>query len=310
MYYYYFADMESLRPNVREVLEDIFLILNDKWDYSEIEETGKMLAMFENPKKILSEVMSIREINVNSKKVISLLNLTEEEKRLAMVERPEEWVTEMINEDEDPEFIRYQYSLESDKRFEQIKILAIFILKIAVYRFCVIYFPKILRKSEQSIQLHIDILENEMYEWEKQFWTVWVSHGVEVHFYRRDSLADKRGALRREYSRRFLEQHSGEETHIWEYCISAFKDMDTVECVKKMRQNCIGEKQIKTGEDNDKNYVGCEELRHMKQLLDIFDKNIQGRLTTQDVIVLKENAENWNEDIKKLKKLVHALNWN
>ena len=38
----------------------------------------------------------------------------------------------------------------------------------------------------------------------------------------------------------------------------------------------------------------------MKQLLDIMEREIQGKQTEMDSILLKENAERWSKDIQKL----------
>ena len=147
MYYYYFADMESLRPKVREAMEDIFLILQGKWGFDEDEEeTEKMLEMFKNPEDILSEIVSIKEIDVSSKRSLSILDLTEEEKRQGILENPEEWVADM--KDENRGIFTYWNSgpdFSAMETLEKIKVLAKFVLKMAVYRFCTMHFPD--RKS-------------------------------------------------------------------------------------------------------------------------------------------------------------------
>ena len=42
------------------------------------------------------------------------------------------------------------------------------------------------------------------------------------------------------------------------------------------------------------------EIQNMKQLLDIMEREIQGKQTEMDSILLKENAERWSKDIQKL----------
>lgn len=314
MYYYYFADMESLRMSMREALENIFIILYDdgRWDCDEAEETKKMLAMFENPDKILSEVMSIKEIDTSSKKRLSLLNLSTQEKSSAMIENPEEWVAE-IQEDVGEGLLSgfYDDSEEKKERFEKIKALARFVLKMAVYRFCRVHFPKILKKSGQDIELHVEQLENEMEEWEKQFWTVWVGHSVEVSFQKWESIFDMRSSLRYQYTRRKLEQGSREERDIWQDCIvRAFKDIDTVEEVKKLRRKYCEEltsTHIKSSSSNSKNYIGKKEIESIKKLTEIMEKQLKDELDNEDVNELKKHVSEWNEDIRKLTGILNQL---
>ncbi|MCI9006201.1 MAG: hypothetical protein HFH39_13450 [Lachnospiraceae bacterium] len=49
------------------------------------------------------------------------------------------------------------------------------------------------------------------------------------------------------------------------------------------------------------------EIQHMRHLLDIMERNINGRLTAQDAIDLRDNIDNWNEDAKKLGEMVMGL---
>lgn len=49
------------------------------------------------------------------------------------------------------------------------------------------------------------------------------------------------------------------------------------------------------------------EIQHMKSLLDIMEKNIQGKLTEQEVAEMGKNGESWIIDIEKLRQMVAAL---
>lgn len=320
MYYYYFADMDSLRLNVKEALENIYLILNGEWDLDDEEETEKMLEMFENPDEILAEVMSIKEIDISSRSIVSLLNLTNEEKKTGILEEPEEWVADIKDELENASVLGGLITMgiygsdrgggffnpyeEKKERFEKIRVLARFVLKMAVYRFCKMHFPKLLKKSGGEIQLHIAPLENRMEEWEKQFWTVWVSHAVEVDFFKGEDLCGKRRDLRFQYTRRKLVQGSREERDIWEDCIvKAFKDIDTVENVKEMRQNCRGNK----FDLENKNSKNIAEIESMRKMLDMMEKQINGELTTEEACELKRHASEWSKDMKSLAEMISKL---
>ena len=278
--------------------------------YIDEEETEKMLNMFENPEKTLSEVMSIKEIDVRSKKRLSLLSLTEEERQSAMLENPEELEADL--EDEMDRFWGLKlnrYEQESEIKFEKIKVLSRFVLKMAVYRFCTIHFPRILEKSGQCVELEVDSLENEMEEWEKQFWTVWVSYSVEVDFIACHSIADRRGDLRYQYSKRSLSLDDTRQVKdIWKHCImGAFKDIDTVESVKKMRQDCIGEKQSERKETNTKGYKGSAEIEAARKLIDMMEKQLKGELTDEDSVYLKKNVSEWNKSIRDLAEMLNGL---
>ena len=312
MYYYYFADMESLRPKVREVMEDFFLILQGKWVYDEDEEeTKKMLEMFKNPEDILSEIVLIKEIDVSSKRSVAMLDLTEEEKLRGILENPEEWVADMKDESAHAGRI-FSWMTGPDfstaETLEKIKVLAKFVLKMAVYRFCTMHFPKIANNFEQYEEVDIEPLENDMDEWEKQFWTAWVSHSVEVDFVGYYTVAKRRGELRRQYSRRTLQRDSREERDMWNDCIvRAFKDIDTVENVKKLREHCMAGKLPGKEKANHPNYKESADIQDMKRLLDMIDRHRRSELTSEDVKELKENSERWRNDLEKLAEMIREL---
>lgn len=128
-----------------------------------------MQKKFENPESILSEVMSIKEIDISSKRSLSMLDLSEEEKRQGILKNPEEWVADMKDEPPCSPFRESGPNFFDDTTFEKIKVLAKFVLKMAVYRFCTMHFPKIMKSSQQYARIDIKPLENELEEWEKQF---------------------------------------------------------------------------------------------------------------------------------------------
>ena len=316
--YYYYADMDSLRLNVKEALENIFLILNGEWDLYDEEETEKMLEMFENPDEILAEVMAIKEIDISSRSIVSLLDLTDEEKKTGILEEPEEWVADIKDDLENNVGLFriigisgnfYDRSEEKRERFEKIRALTRFVLKMAVYRFCTIHFPKLLKKSGKEIQLHIASLENRMEEWEKQFWTVWVGHAVEVDFYKGEDLCGKRRDLRFQYTRRKLVQGSHEERDIWEDCIvRAFKDIDTVEKVKNLRWSYCGENKIRIGKiDGNGDGKKIAEIESMRKMLDMMEKQINGELTAEETDELKRHGSDWSKDMKSLAEMISKL---
>ncbi len=49
------------------------------------------------------------------------------------------------------------------------------------------------------------------------------------------------------------------------------------------------------------------EIQHMKQSLDILERNVKEGLDFQDTTGLKENIKNWNRDVGKLKEMIAAL---
>ena len=68
MAYYEYVDMNSLQSEDAVVLENICLLLNEKWDYEEVEETKKMIKMFEDSEDVIAKIMSIKEIDVTNRK--------------------------------------------------------------------------------------------------------------------------------------------------------------------------------------------------------------------------------------------------
>lgn len=135
MAYYKYVDMNSLQSEDAVVLENICLLLNEKWHYRKVEETKKMVEMFENSEEVIARFMSIKEIDVTNRKTLTFLTLTEDEKRLGMIEDPERWIVEINQQISSAYF--------NDTSMEKLKALAKFFLKIAVCHFCTVHFPKL-----------------------------------------------------------------------------------------------------------------------------------------------------------------------
>ena len=82
----------------------------------------------------------------------------------------------------------------------------------------------------------------------------------------------------------------------------AFMDKEMVEVVKKIQKNPddIHFFLDKSHDDITVENGTLVEIQNMKQLLDIMEREIQGKQTEMDSILLKENAERWSKDIQKL----------
>jgi Uncharacterized protein with a von Willebrand factor type A (vWA) domain len=148
-----------------------------------------------------------------------------------------------------------------------------------------------------------------MREWEKQFWTVWVSNSAEVNFAYSHSIAEKRKDIRTCYSKGIFDKYDMTvKREIWDNCIiKAFKDIDTLKNVKALRRDCIGEKLSGSKKENYSNDNESADIQRMKHLLDILDRHRKGRLSERDVTELKENSESWNKDIEALRKMIDRL---
>lgn len=93
-----------------------------------------------------------------------------------------------------------------------------------------------------------------------------------------------------------------------EYIERLLKNADGKQEKRAGRQECNGEKQSGRNGINNKNDKENPEIQHIRHLLDIMERTIEGELTEQDVIELKQDVNNWDEDIKKLKKMIASLN--
>ena len=61
MAYYKYVEMNSLEPEEVIILENICMVVSGEWHYEEVEETKKMMKMFENSEEVLAKIMSDRK---------------------------------------------------------------------------------------------------------------------------------------------------------------------------------------------------------------------------------------------------------
>lgn len=310
MKYYDIIDMKSLQMKERTVLENIYLILNQEWLYQEEKETKQMVAMFEDSEKIIDKFMSMKEIDIKNKKTLEILDLTEEEKRTGMIEKPEEWieeisVTEVIRAMNAPEIDGMLGCSEEDYPIEceKVKILVKFVLKMAVYRFCTVHFPKIVEKSSGNRFINekkIEVLKSELEEWERLFWKNTDICGVHG-----EDISSKRRKLISCYT--YTGSWHG-DWYLWDCIEGAYRDEGTFERVKKLRLNYREEDTFKIdGLSSNKNHKEIAEIENMRKLLDFMEKQLNGELTEEDSGKLKEYVAEWKIDIENLTKMIDKL---
>lgn len=290
MYYWNFINMKYVTSKVREAMEDIFLILNQEWEYNETRETQKMLKMFQNSEEILEEVMAM-QVSLDSRASwLKTDNSGKPDKVIDCPKNPEKILDELQNIGD-----RMFGPAWSEEGQEKIDILAVFVTKMAVYRFCKTHFPRILSSSSKEIdEEKIDLLENEMEKWEKQFWTVWVSHAVEVDFYCSDDLFSKRKLMRRCYE---LSKDKNRYDKVFRCVERALEDEEIVKAVKEMQNGSFSFSE-------NKDYNDLKEIHNMKHLLDIMERSIKGELTEQDKTELRGNVQDWSRDIEALTHMI------
>ena len=79
----------------------------------------------------------------------------------------------------------------------------------------------------------------------------------------------------------------------------AFDDEETVQAVKELQNKYLSNSYCHSDKGR-----GIKEIQNMRHLLDIMERNIEGRLTTQDKADLQDKAQEWKGDIEKL---IHML---
>ena len=62
--YYNFADLKRMSMSVREMIENIYLVVNKKWNFEDERATKKMIETFKHPEEELAELMAIKEVTV------------------------------------------------------------------------------------------------------------------------------------------------------------------------------------------------------------------------------------------------------
>lgn len=290
MYYYEFVEMNSLQPEERTVIENIYLILNQEWNYGEAEETKKMIKMFARSEEVIERFMSIKEIDIKNN---LSFKLTDEEKRLEMIEKPEEWIEKLLHKDFlIPNFAISDFDAEYEERF---KALAKFVIKMAVFRFCMIHFPKIVTWEMSIDKKGVKTLNDGLQQWERKLWIL--KKGL------KGNIIAKRKELISHYD---LKVYSVGNRWGQSCIMDAYEDKDMFAIVKKLRQHYDGEFTVRKTEDNRK-YEGIPEIENMRKLLDIMERHLGNSLTPQDISELKENMQDWEKNIEKLSSMLNDL---
>lgn len=295
MSYYTYVEVNSLQSEDAVVLENICLLLNKKWDYEEVEETKKMIEIFENSEEVIARFMSIKEIDVRSRKVLTFLPLTEKEKKLGMIEDPERWIAEINQQRSSDCFVGL-----NDTSVEKLKALAKFFLKIAVYRFCTVYWPELICKDKTIDKKGIKRLKKELQHWEFCFWEDGGSAGLDM-FTERELLISN-------YDAWPYGGCHGVAGIVQSWIEEAYKDSkDKVyyENAKKLRLKYIEESG--TAKEDDSSDRKSMEIESMRNLLDIMERHLFNNLTPQDITDLKENVQDWEKNAEKLSEMIGNL---
>lgn len=298
MYYYKFVEMNSLRLEEKIVIENIYLLLNLEWNYEEVEETKKMVKMFKDSEEVIARIMPIKEIDV--KNSLSILPLTEEEKKLAMIENPEGWIAELPDSSYELDGFSMGFDVAYEERF---KALAKFVLKVAVYRFCMVHFPKIVTQEMTIDKNRIKEIKKELQGWERRLWVedrFHLSQGLKL----KGNIDTKRKKLRSYYDVRVytVGDFDGRKCIVdaWE------EDNDIFNIIKKLRQHYSEEIVIREDKD-ESNHQGIVEIENMRNLLDIMERHLCSNLTPQDITDLKENVQDWEKNAEKLSEMIGNL---
>lgn len=295
MSYYTYVEVNSLQSEDAVILENICLLLNKKWDYEEAEETKKMIEMFQNSEEVIARFMSIKEIDVRSRKVLTFLPLTEREKKFGMIEDPERWIAEINQQRSSDCFVGL-----NDTSVEMLKALAKFFLKIAVYRFCTVYWPELICKDKTIDKKGIKRLKKELQHWEFCFWEDGGSADLDM-FTERELLISN-------YDAWPYGGCHGVAGIVQSWIEEAYKDSkDKVyyENAKKLRLKYIEEN--RTAKEDDSSDRKSIEIESMRNLLDIMERHLSHNLTPQDITDLKENVQDWEKNAEKLSEMIGNL---
>ena len=312
--YYNFADLKRMSMSVREMIENIYLVVKKKWNFEDERATKKMIETFKHPEEELAELMAIKEVTVAGvpSRLPFLKGLEIEKKFEEIPENPEDFLLELVNAGDIWHSDRVPVFGEDDRREceKKLKVLSMFVLKIAVYRFFTVYFPKMMEKDphlERVYTSEINLLKNEMEDWERFLWE-YDEEGMKCSMWKVKTLNfdeldlfQKRKVLRQEYE--YSPSVAYEDCSDMQECVErAFMDKEMVEVVKKIQKNPddIHFFLDKSHDDITVENGTLVEIQNMKQLLDIMEREIQGKQTEMDSILLKENAERWSKDIQKL----------
>lgn len=321
MYYWDFVNFKNVPSLVREAAEDIYLLSRNEWDYMDTKATEKMKQIFEKPEELLQQVMSMKamigdkEIE-NAEEPEELLRRVENKKRIIKnIVKEKMWSpVDKIGPEIDVEAAReVMESKEFKENTENIISLSMFVFQMALYRFCKVDFPKVSR------DLNTANLEEVMEDWEELFWTTkWKDYNIysdnryiDLDYKDLDyeDLFSKRKRMRDLYYACFTEEGIGKG--FWcgfqdgydksvECLQRVLEDEETVRAVKEMQQSMFSY-------SNSKEENGLKEIRNMKHLLDIMERNIKGELTLQDKAELSGNAHDWSTDIESLIHMIKDL---
>lgn len=314
MAYYKYVEMKNMSSEDAVILENIHLLLNEKWDYEKVEETKKLIKMFEDSEEVMSKIMSIKELDIRiaNRKASTLLTLTEEEKRLGMIEDPEKWI-EDLNLRMDKQigsmhpFGAIAASLQGpdDTSVEMIKALAIFFLKIAVYRFCTVHWPKLVHQDKVIDKKRIKMLKEELEHWEFRFWIDVDDSGI-----KRDMSEERERLISCYDAEPYADNFFGNRVNsVRGWIKEAYKNSKgkvTYENAKKLRREYCGENIVRKRQ-NDSSHKGIPEIESMRKLLDIMERHLSNDLNLQDIADLKENMQDWEKNTEKLSEMINNL---
>ncbi|RRK32251.1 hypothetical protein EBB54_13425 [Schaedlerella arabinosiphila] len=283
MAYYKYVEMNSLEPEEVIILENICMVVSGEWHYEEVEETKKMMKMFENSEEVLAKIMSIKEIDIRRNRRV----LTKKEKRLGMIEAPEEWIAEIDNQRKSSHFMSYL----DDTSVEMLKALAKFFLKIAVYHFCTVYWPKLARLDKINEE-DIKMLQKELKHWEFCFWIHISFRGVNE-----PDIISERKVIKSEYDNTYYSNSrslfGSSSTVVLGWIQEAYED-----CKEKNYYENTKKLRLK---------YNIAEIESMRNLLDIIEKHLCDDLTPQNIADFKANMQDWEKDIEKLSALFNNL---
>ncbi len=286
MAYYEYVEMNSLEPEEVIILENICMVVSGEWHYEEVEETKKMMKMFENSEEVLAKIMSIKEIDVSNRRTLDFSLLSEEEKRLGMIEEPEKWIAEK-------------------SIFEGMyEALAKFFLKIAVYQFCTVYWPK-LACLDKINKEDIKTLQKELKHWEFCFWMrSHIIRGRQPDIISERELYKLDCTITWDHIRTRIDSLKA----VWRWIKETYeecKDKIYYEKAKKLRLKYIEENG--TAKRDDRSSKKIAEIESMRNLLDIIEKHLCDNLTPQNIADFKANMKDWEKDIEKLSALFNNL---
>lgn len=292
MYYWDFGRIKHESLKVQDILEDIFLVTNKEWDFEEEKATKKMMNLFDDKDSVLREIMAMKlavdpawsfEHYFENKEILK------PDKILDIPQQPEKLFAE----------VQHKYGTSVKRRMEkgkeEIDTLAVFVTKMAVYKFCEFHLPSLLSFADiEVLGDYLDeweeYLEDEMEEWEKQFWSVRGFNHIEIQLNQYDDMFGKKEDLKRNYSY----DYDRDYTKVYACIARAFDDEETVQAVKKMQNQYSGDATYDPCKDS------IKEIQSMRHLLDIMERSIKSELTEQDKAEVKDKAEEWSRDIETL----------